>query len=130
MRIYPSWSTLVASFPMTSRLTGVITASGSSLRNSAISEKWLGHFHSSLTPQEFIELRNACRKLWEDRMSPFGFFTHFHRHFGPMAERQHDPAAAAGQGFPEMAAANVPNRKRVPEARLEAAPRATGHRPS
>lgn len=38
-------------------------------------------FHESLDEAEFEERQRACRQLWEDRISPQGFFASFHRHF-------------------------------------------------
>jgi hypothetical protein len=38
-------------------------------------------FHASLTPAEFTERQQACRRLWETHLSPEGFFAHFHEHF-------------------------------------------------
>jgi hypothetical protein len=37
-------------------------------------------FHSSITSIEFEDRQRACRKLWEDWVSPEGFFRNFHRH--------------------------------------------------
>ncbi|MDD5434034.1 MAG: glycosyltransferase, partial [Nitrospira sp.] len=37
-------------------------------------------FHSSISPEKFIELQHECRKLWDDWISPGGFFTNFYRH--------------------------------------------------
>lgn len=41
-------------------------------------------FHSKLSDQDFVELQYKCRKLWEDWLSPQGFFANFYRHFGLM----------------------------------------------
>lgn len=38
-------------------------------------------FHESLDERGFEELQHACRRLWETRISPEGFFASFHRHF-------------------------------------------------
>lgn len=38
-------------------------------------------FHKALSEEEFILLQRSCRKLWEDYLSPEGFFINFHRHF-------------------------------------------------
>lgn len=38
-------------------------------------------FHASLSTFDFRELQLACRKLWEEWLSPHGFFANFHRHF-------------------------------------------------
>lgn len=38
-------------------------------------------FHKSLSQQEFLELQEKCWKLWEDWLSPHGFFANFYRHF-------------------------------------------------
>jgi hypothetical protein len=46
---------------------------------SSIAERVLD-FHHSLSPDEFIELQIACRRLWEEWLSPEGFFRNFYRH--------------------------------------------------
>jgi hypothetical protein len=38
-------------------------------------------FHEALSPEGFRDLQMACRKFWEDWLSPVGFFANFHRHF-------------------------------------------------
>jgi hypothetical protein len=38
-------------------------------------------FHERLSPDEFLDLQRSCRRLWEDWLSPHGFFKNFHRHF-------------------------------------------------
>jgi hypothetical protein len=38
-------------------------------------------FHESRSEPEFAEHQRACRRLWETRISPQGFFASFHRHF-------------------------------------------------
>ena len=45
-----------------------------------IADKVAG-FHESLSGQEFVDLQRECRKLWEDRLSPEGFFANLHKHF-------------------------------------------------
>jgi len=37
-------------------------------------------FHDSLSPGQFEELQCKCRQLWEEWISPEGFFANFHRH--------------------------------------------------
>jgi len=39
-------------------------------------------FHYSLSPDEFVERQNKLRKLWEEWISPLGFFSNMYRHFG------------------------------------------------
>jgi hypothetical protein len=39
-----------------------------------------GRVHASILGEEFEELRVACRRLWEERLSPEAFFANFHRH--------------------------------------------------
>lgn len=34
-------------------------------------------FHHSLTESDFIDLQHACRKLWEEHMTPNGFYNDF-----------------------------------------------------
>jgi hypothetical protein len=38
-------------------------------------------FHEALSPKGFRDMQMECRKLWEDWLSPVGFFANFHRHF-------------------------------------------------
>lgn len=33
-------------------------------------------FHDALTSAEFIDRQRACRRFWEERLSPSGFFAH------------------------------------------------------
>lgn len=37
-------------------------------------------FHSKLSAQEFIDLQHECRRIWEEWISPEGFFNNFARH--------------------------------------------------
>jgi hypothetical protein len=43
--------------------------------------KRVAAFHEALSPQAFRDLQVACRKLWDDWLSPEAFFANFHRHF-------------------------------------------------
>lgn len=45
-----------------------------------IAEK-VAEFHQNLLPQEFVQLQYECRKLWQEWLSPEGFFANFYRHF-------------------------------------------------
>jgi len=38
-------------------------------------------FHDSLTNRQFLDLQRECRKLWEDYLSPEGFFGNLYKHF-------------------------------------------------
>jgi hypothetical protein len=38
-------------------------------------------FHNSLSEDDFTELQYKCRKVWEEWLSPEGFFANFYRHF-------------------------------------------------
>lgn len=38
-------------------------------------------FHDALSPAEFEERQRECRRVWEQWLSPTGFFANFHRHF-------------------------------------------------
>ncbi|HLL21227.1 MAG TPA: exostosin family protein, partial [Kofleriaceae bacterium] len=38
-------------------------------------------FHARLSNEAFRALQLACRQLWVDRLSPDGFYAHFHEHF-------------------------------------------------
>jgi len=44
----------------------------------------IAEFHEKLLPQEFVDLQYECRRIWEQRISPEGFFANFHRHL-PLA---------------------------------------------
>lgn len=53
-----------------------------------IDEKDIAHigdrvaeFHSSLSPAQFEDLQWSCRRLWEEYISPAGFFRNIHQHF-------------------------------------------------
>ena len=37
-------------------------------------------FHNALAPQEFEDLQYECRRMWEEWLSPEGFFDNFYRH--------------------------------------------------
>jgi len=41
----------------------------------------VAEFHEQLSDQEFVDLQHDCRRLWEEWLSPQGFFRNFHRHF-------------------------------------------------
>jgi len=45
-----------------------------------ISQKIM-EFHNQLSAQDFVDMQYECRKIWEEWLSPEGFFTNFHRHF-------------------------------------------------
>lgn len=44
-----------------------------------IAEK-IADFHENLSANEFIELQHECRRIWEQRISPEGFFSNLSRH--------------------------------------------------
>ncbi|HAA32626.1 MAG TPA: exostosin [Cyanobacteria bacterium UBA8553] len=44
-----------------------------------IAEK-IAEFHENLSPQEFVDLQHECRRVWEQRIAPEGFFANLHRH--------------------------------------------------
>jgi hypothetical protein len=46
---------------------------------SRIGEK-VAEFHEALSPEDFEQLQRDCRRVWEDYISPEGFFRNFHRH--------------------------------------------------
>ncbi|MBI4507063.1 MAG: exostosin family protein [Chloroflexi bacterium] len=37
-------------------------------------------FHAGLSEHDFGDLQRACRRFWQERLSPEGFFTAFHQH--------------------------------------------------
>jgi hypothetical protein len=46
---------------------------------SLIAEK-VAEFHEQLQPQEFLDLQSECRRIWEQRLSPEGFYSNLYRH--------------------------------------------------
>lgn len=40
----------------------------------------VAEFHERIGDDGFEEHQRACRRLWEDYLSPLGFFRNFHRH--------------------------------------------------
>ena len=38
-------------------------------------------FHEGLSDKDFVDLQHTCRRLWEEYLSPLGYFKNFHRHF-------------------------------------------------
>jgi len=38
-------------------------------------------FHEGLSDQDFVDLQREGRRIWEEYVSPEGFFANFHRHF-------------------------------------------------
>ena len=38
-------------------------------------------FHDHLDDADFVDLQRACRSIWEQRLTPEGFFSNFYRHF-------------------------------------------------
>jgi hypothetical protein len=41
----------------------------------------VAEFHEGLSPGEFEERQRACRRLWEEWLSPYGFFKNLRRYF-------------------------------------------------
>jgi len=41
----------------------------------------LAAFHARMSPAEFREHQVECRRIWEDRLTPDGFYGHFREHF-------------------------------------------------
>ncbi len=44
----------------------------------------VAEFHASISGEEFEELQVACRRLWEEWLSPEAFFANFYRHLDVM----------------------------------------------
>lgn len=44
-----------------------------------IDEK-ISEFHENISSKEFLELQYECRKIWQERISPEGFFGNLYRH--------------------------------------------------
>ncbi|MBD2072863.1 exostosin family protein [Phormidium sp. FACHB-592] len=43
--------------------------------------KKVSQFHQRLSPEEFIELQQQCRKMWKEWLSSEGFYSKLHLHF-------------------------------------------------
>jgi len=41
----------------------------------------LYNFHENISDEDFISLQNNCRRVWQDYLSPEGFFANFYKHF-------------------------------------------------
>jgi hypothetical protein len=41
----------------------------------------VAEFHAGLSDEGFMELQRRCRLLWEEYLSPLGFFSKFRLHF-------------------------------------------------
>jgi hypothetical protein len=41
----------------------------------------VAEFHRNLKPEQFLELQVRCRRVWEEWLSPHGFFSKFYLHF-------------------------------------------------
>ena len=54
----------------------------------------VAEFHRNLSPEDLEDLQHNCRKLWEQWLSPQGFFANFFRHFQTMQSR---PSSASQQ---------------------------------
>jgi hypothetical protein len=44
-------------------------------------DKILYNFHENISEEDFISWQYNCRRLWQDYLSPEGFFSNFHKHF-------------------------------------------------
>jgi hypothetical protein len=40
----------------------------------------IADFHARLSDDAFVELQHECRRIWQERLSPEGFFSRLHRH--------------------------------------------------
>lgn len=45
-----------------------------------VAEK-VADFHARLSGQEFVDLQHECRRIWQEWISPEGFFANFYQHF-------------------------------------------------
>lgn len=50
-------------------------------------------FHASLTPEEFYDMQYNCRMLWEQWLSPHGFYSNLWRYL-PVSEKKQSPASS------------------------------------
>jgi hypothetical protein len=50
-------------------------------RDLSQADKKLYNFHENISEEDFISLQYNCRRLWQDYLSPEGFFANFHKHF-------------------------------------------------
>jgi hypothetical protein len=46
----------------------------------SVSEQLMA-FHDRLEDADFVNLQRSCRRIWEQRLTPEGFFSNFYRHF-------------------------------------------------
>ena len=60
---------------------GETTSSGSRGRRCRTLGDRIAAFHEQLSDREFVDLQHECRRLWEEWLSPHGFFRNFRRHF-------------------------------------------------
>jgi hypothetical protein len=47
----------------------------------SLADKILVDFHDTISEEQFISLQCNCRRVWQDYLSPEGFFANFHKHF-------------------------------------------------
>jgi hypothetical protein len=47
----------------------------------SLADKILIDFHENISDEDFISLQCNCRRLWQDYLSPEGFFANFYKHF-------------------------------------------------
>jgi hypothetical protein len=40
----------------------------------------VAEFHARLSPDDFVALQRACRRLWEERLTQESYYRHFHEH--------------------------------------------------
>jgi hypothetical protein len=41
--------------------------------------------HARMSAAELRERQQACRRIWQDRLTPDGFYAHFREHFAELA---------------------------------------------
>ncbi|GAB4233191.1 MAG: hypothetical protein Kow0049_16500 [Stanieria sp.] len=46
----------------------------------SIIDQKINDFHDKISAKEFVELQYECRKVWQERISPEGFFANLYRH--------------------------------------------------
>jgi len=71
----------------------------------AIGEQVLA-FHERLSDADFVELQHECRRLWEEYLSPLGFFRNFHLHLAELEAAvpvQATASATVNDGVPVSA---------------------------
>ena len=47
----------------------------------------VAEYHAHFTPDSYAERQRECRRRWHERLTPDGFYAHFHEHFASFSGR-------------------------------------------